>query len=103
MAILGNTLYIGGSFSSVDGVAANNIAQWDGTNWAALGSGVDGNVSALAVSGGNIYVGGGFSMADGAPADRVAVWNGVNWAALCMAAWQRNRSRFGFGMDASIV
>ena len=33
-------LYIGGSFTFVGTVAANRIAEWNGTSWSALGSGV---------------------------------------------------------------
>lgn len=29
-------VYIGGSFSSIDGVAANHLAKWDGTSWSAV-------------------------------------------------------------------
>jgi hypothetical protein len=43
--------------------AGNYIAQWNGNSWSALGSGVNGNVSALAASGNTLYVGGNFSMA----------------------------------------
>jgi hypothetical protein len=48
-------LYIGGSFTVVGGIVANGVAKWDGTNWSALGSGVNGVVSSLAVSESNLY------------------------------------------------
>src|SRR5437016_10080291 len=44
-------LYIGGFFRVAGGVAADRIAKWNGSSWAPLGSGVNGTVSALAVSG----------------------------------------------------
>lgn len=31
-------VYIGGSFSSIDGVAANHLAKWNGANWSAVAS-----------------------------------------------------------------
>ena len=34
MAVLGNKVIVGGSFMSIGGLAATNLAQWDGTNWA---------------------------------------------------------------------
>ena len=40
-----------------------NIAQWDGSNWSALGSGMNNYVYALAVSGSTLYAGGGFTTA----------------------------------------
>ncbi|HTE05015.1 MAG TPA: hypothetical protein VK824_02385 [Planctomycetota bacterium] len=45
----GPALYAGGAFISAGGVAANSIAKWNGTLWSALGSGVNGDVSALTV------------------------------------------------------
>ncbi len=64
------------------GLSANNIAQWNGNSWSALGSGINGRVSALAVSGSDLYVGGAFDMAGNVPAANVAKWNGSTWSAL---------------------
>src|SRR6266481_9298362 len=43
-------LYIAGDFTAVGDVVANHIAKWNGSNWTALGSGMNSNVFALAVS-----------------------------------------------------
>jgi hypothetical protein len=75
-------LYIGGSFSMVGEVLATNVAKWNGTTWAPLGSGVDSTVLALAVSGTNLYAGGSFTNAGGSNANYVAKWNGSAWSAL---------------------
>lgn len=72
----GDNLYVGGSFSEAGGVAAANIAQWDGTAWTNLGVGIDGTVSALAHDGTNLYVGGSFFLAGGESASNIALWNG---------------------------
>ena len=77
-----NNLYVGGEFTSAGGVAANRVAKWNGSAWSALGTGLNGNASALAVSGSNVYVGGTFTSAGGAPANRVAKWDGNSWSAL---------------------
>src|ERR1051325_3976112 len=53
-------LYIGGGFTNVGGAFANGIAKWDGSQWTALGPGLNGEVDALAVSGNDLYVGGDF-------------------------------------------
>ena len=78
----GNTLYAGGAFTNAGGIQANHIAQWNGTNWSALGSGINGAVYALAESGNTLYAGGYFSMAGGIPASDIAQWNGSSWSAL---------------------
>src|SRR5947208_8951489 len=58
-------LYIAGSFSAVGDIVASYIAKWDGTRWSAIGSGIKGGVSSLAVSGSDLYVGGQFTAAGG--------------------------------------
>jgi hypothetical protein len=82
----GPALYAAGSFATIAGVSASNIARWDGATWSALGSGVNGSVNALAVfddgSGPALYAGGSFGLAGGVAARRVARWNGVTWSAL---------------------
>lgn len=78
----GPNVYVGGAFSAVGQIRANRIARWDGTNWHALGDGLNGNVSALAVGGGNLYVGGSFTTAGGVPATHLARWDGANWYAV---------------------
>src|SRR5262249_7211867 len=68
-------------------VAANNIAQWNGTNWSALKLGVNNQVYVLAMSGSNLFVGGAFTMASNTPTSAITVnyisrWDGSNWSAL---------------------
>ena len=79
----GSKIYVGGNFSVAGGVAANNIAMWNGTNWTALGNGLNAPVQALATDGhGNLYVGGWFTEASGESALHVARWNGSGWYSL---------------------
>ena len=81
-------LLVGGGFTAIDGVAANGVARWNGSAWAALGTGAAGltsssNVNALRVlPNGEVVVGGRLGLAGGSPADRVARWNGSTWLAL---------------------
>ncbi len=51
LAVSGSDLYAGGYFWTAGGIAATNIAKWDGSSWSPLGSGMNNGVLALAVSG----------------------------------------------------
>jgi hypothetical protein len=80
----GGDIYLGGSFTSADGVVVSHVARWDGVKWRSLGEGLDGFVFALVVdAAGYVYAGGTFENAGGDPdADHVAVWNGSSWSSL---------------------
>jgi hypothetical protein len=76
-------LYAGGEFDTAGGIAANNIAKWNGSSWGSLGSGMNNTVRALGVDkSGNIYAGGEFDTAGGVAANRIAKWDGNAWSAL---------------------
>ncbi len=74
LAVYNNMLWAGGVFITVAGTAVNNIATWDGTNWAAAGSiGTDSTgVNALCVYNGELYAAGNFSTVGGNPANYIA-------------------------------
>ena len=40
LAVSGSALYAGGYFTTAGGTSANYIAQWNGSSWSALGSGM---------------------------------------------------------------
>jgi hypothetical protein len=96
LAISGTSLYVGGDFSDVAGIAtADSIVRWNGSAWSALGSNGAGDgaisaaypsvstVMAIGVAGADLYVGGIFSNAGGIEAaDHIAKWNGSAWSAL---------------------
>lgn len=80
-------LYIGGSFSAAGGIAAGNIACWQGGKWSAPGTGLSGGsfpaVRAIAVAkDGTLYAGGQFTTAGGKAAGNIARWDGYAWSAL---------------------
>jgi trimeric autotransporter adhesin len=79
-------LYAGGYFSMAGGVAAANLAKWNGNDWSALGSGIGGGntmVLALAVSKkAGLYVAGNFTQVGSIPANSIAQWDGSGWSAL---------------------
>lgn len=80
LAFVGNTLYAAGSFTNVNGVTANGLAKWDGTNWSGIG--FSGVAYALAVDGNNLYVGGCYTNAGGVTTTNIGYWDGSAWHAL---------------------
>ncbi|MBA3704946.1 MAG: T9SS type A sorting domain-containing protein, partial [Bacteroidetes bacterium] len=83
MVVFNNKLYAVGAFNIAGGVAANNIAYWDGTNWCGLGSTFNGNINAVEVYNNELYVGGVFNLIDGNPVNYVAKWIGGNFVNQC--------------------
>lgn len=88
LKLVGNDLYVGGSFTNAGGVVnANRIAKYTvntGT-WSAVGNlaAFNGAVYSIAELGGNLVVGGAFTNADGlAEADYIAKFDGTTWSAL---------------------
>ena len=74
LAIYDNQLIVGGWIDSAGGVAANNIAAWDGTSWSPLGSGIKGTPYALTVYDSALIAGGTFTHAGGKVAAYLARW-----------------------------
>ncbi len=82
----GPALFMGGHFSTVNDVAARNIARWDGSHCTPVGSGLGvghDNVSDLVVfddgSGPALYAAGTFETAGDKPARYVAKWDRDAW------------------------
>jgi len=88
----------GGEFSSIGGVSASNIAEWDGANWNTLGAGLNGEVFDLVqLPSGEVVAAGAFSLSGSTVLNRIGVWDGAVWTwldggasdevqALCVAA-----------------
>jgi hypothetical protein len=61
---LNGSLYAGGTFDTAGGVFVNNIAEWNGVSWNAVGGGITSNLNgphgvyALTTYKGNLYAGG---------------------------------------------
>jgi hypothetical protein len=83
-------LVAGGTFTYAGGRPALCIAQWDGSTWSPMGSGINGSVAALAVYNGTLVAGGFFTTAGGNSVGYIASWNGSAWSPL------------GAGMDNSV-
>jgi hypothetical protein len=82
IAIDGSNVFVGGSFTNAGGIAANNIARWDGTRWSALGTGTDYGVNSLAIGPDGLYAGGSFGTAGGIASSGIARWDGSAWHSL---------------------
>ena len=97
-------LYAGGDFTAAGGVAASNIAKWDGSAWSALGSrhGMDGSVRCP---------GSGrrrqslrrrrFTTAGGVAANYIAKWDGSAWSALGSGMDGRRPSVYALAVDGA--
>jgi hypothetical protein len=76
-------IYVGGNFTAGGGAPGNGVAYWDGTNWNALGVGIN-NVaySIVFADDGTMYVGGDYTTAGGITVNHIAQWNGTTWRGL---------------------
>ncbi|MDE3091123.1 MAG: hypothetical protein KGJ80_17245, partial [Chloroflexota bacterium] len=90
-------LYVGGSFNqTADGGTTNlnNFAKLSGGTWSSPNGGLDGGVSALAISGNDIYVGGGFTQSyDGTFLNLNSIaklTGGTTWSPLPNNGLERN-------------
>jgi hypothetical protein len=84
LALFKGELIVAGEFHFAGGIAATNLARWDGTQWHAFAGG-DANslrVNALAVDRENLYVAGNFQSIGGIAAGKIARWDGTNWFPL---------------------
>jgi hypothetical protein len=86
VAYLGGTIYLGGSFTSVDGTTRNRLAACDAAtgNLLSWNPSANGVVRALKISpaGTRVYVGGDFTSVGGAVRARVAALNPTSGAAF---------------------
>lgn len=82
LRVVGSDLIVGGDFFTAGGVAANCIARWNGSSFAPLGAGFDGEVDALAEYGGQLVAAGAFSFSGSTPAWGPSAWNGTGWQLL---------------------
>lgn len=108
LAVVAGSVYAGGEFSAayngasggigVNGVSANRIARWNGSSWAALGTGngstgngTDSEITAITANGADLYVGGDFTAAFNSGSSKVTAetivrWNGSSWVAFSSAS-----------------
>ncbi len=89
----GSTVYVGGSFTAIDGRPAYRLAAFStatGKRITTFTAGTDGTVSALAVSAGSVYVGGSFASVNNQARLRLAAVNPTTGALQAWTAPVRN-------------
>ena len=94
LAVYNGELYASGAFDTAGGAPAANIAKWNGTTWAPVGSGiqpytvigpfdtVSNQAGSMAVYNNELYVSGDFTTAGGIMSNNIARWNGNSWSAV---------------------
>ena len=85
LASFNGNLVAGGTFDSINGILVNNIAQWNGSTWSGLGSGIGEPsntaptmVYAVCVFNANLVIGGILGEAANSLGN-LAQWNGLSW------------------------
>lgn len=84
LALPDGGMIAGGQFFQAGQVSAGLIAKWDGTEWSALGLGLDAGScrTLLRTNDGDIIAAGSFLQADEQPAWGIAKWDGSQWSKL---------------------
>lgn len=82
LAAVGETVYVAGYFTSIGGVAATNVAAWNGLNWSALGALPYAGqqyppIYVLAARPGELYAAGNFGSIG--YEDFIVQWDGQDW------------------------
>ncbi len=105
----GPKLVAGGAFTLAGGTAVTYVATWDGSSWAALGSGMNNYVLSLTAFDDDqdgfaeLYAGGVFTTAGGLRANRIAMWSwpSPNWSPLGSGMDNRVYALAAIDKDAS--
>ncbi|QOJ00453.1 MAG: immunoglobulin domain-containing protein [Phycisphaeraceae bacterium] len=89
MQPVGTQLIVAGEFTRVgglapQGLAANNIARYDGPTgvWIPYHTGTNGAVFAASLWNGQLFIGGGFTQASGTVVNGISRWDGTRWRAF---------------------
>jgi len=78
-----NEIYLGGLFKNFNGVLANSIIKWDGTQWSAVGSGFNNGITSIIKHKGDLYAAGYFDSSGVKHFNMpVAKWDGSDWVTV---------------------
>lgn len=96
-AVSDSLIYVGGDFTTANGVTVNRICYWNGTTFVAMSGGASHSVNALAIDrAGNVFVGGAFTSTP--TTTYIAQWTGSQWLALGSGV---NAAVGGLALDSS--
>ncbi len=80
--VYNNEIYVGGAFDDTTGMS-QNIAKFDGTKWASVGTGIRqggvNSVFALEEFNHKLYIGGRFGRSQEIPGESMVIWNGSEY------------------------
>ncbi len=80
---IGDALYVGGEFTSMNGQPATGLAKWDGSAWTNFTDLADVDrqvVWGMTTLGDSLYVSGQFDSADNITVGNIARWDGSTWS-----------------------
>jgi hypothetical protein len=83
MAVYNNELWAGGNFASFNGMPAQYLTRWNGTDWCLTYDTIGGSVEDMAVFNNELYIGGGFNLINGDTMGYIAKWIGGNNSDTC--------------------
>ena len=82
---IGSDLYIGGNFTTVDGISAVKVAKFSGTGWSAVGtlpSSIGSSAKVINFNGTPVAFGGSTTNGVGDPDGSIFEWTGSTWDAI---------------------
>ncbi len=89
LTVYNSKLIAAGNFLASGAGGMQHIAQWDGTSWTPLGTGLSGPtasafyiVESMVVYNGELYAAGSFTNAGGVAVNNIAKWNGTAWSTV---------------------
>ena len=102
VALIGNILYVGGQFNTVNGTARQNLAAIDLTTntLTSWNPGANSSVFTIKAFGSTLYIGGSFTAAGGQVRQRIAAIDATTGLA---SSWNANVLTSGFGYVLKII
>ena len=73
LTVIGSDLFLGGTFSTVEGVAVTGVAKYSGGSWSDIAGGVGTGFYALETDGSSLFASAGLSIKE---------WDGATWSTL---------------------